>query len=83
MKLEKIQFFVSQFSLEKTRPNQKLLITNNSVFVRIKFNLIYFSVILPRSRDQTKQTLAVTLLFQFNFLLVVGMTIWYNNFIFL
>ena len=68
MKLEKIQFFVSQFSLEKTRPNQKLLITNNSVFVPIKFNLIYFSVILPRSRDQTKQTLAVTLLFQFNFL---------------
>ena len=32
----------------------------------------YFSVIFRRSRDQTKQTLAVTLLFQCNFLLLVG-----------
>ena len=32
----------------------------------------YFSVVFRRSTCQTKQTLAVTLLFQSNFLLVVG-----------
>ena len=40
-------------------------------FWRILLNF-YLSVIFHRSRDQTKQTLAVTLLFQCNFLLVVG-----------
>ena len=37
-----------------------------------KLSRFYFSVMFCRRRDQTKQTLAVTLLFQCNFLLVVG-----------
>ena len=39
---------------------------------KISLSHFYFSVIFRRSWDQTKQALAVTLLFQCNFLLVVG-----------
>ena len=39
---------------------------------KLQLSRFYFSVIFRRSRDQTKHTLAVTLLFQCNFLLVVG-----------
>ena len=39
---------------------------------KLQLSRFYFSVAFRRSRDQTKQTLAVTLLFQCSFLLLLG-----------
>ena len=43
-----------------------------SLLWKFYLSRFYFSVFFRRSRYQTKQTLAATLLFQCNFLLVVG-----------
>ena len=60
MKLDEIRIFILKFDLENSQPNN----FNCLIFILVQF--------FPSKRDQTKQTLTVTLLFQCNFLLVVG-----------
>ena len=74
-------FFQSLFSFKACFFSEHFWL---SFLRRLSLSRFYFSLFFRRSRYQTKQVLAVTLLFQWNFLLVVGADnlIWQFHFYF-